>query len=97
MPTYSQIKMSKPFLLIVIGIFVLSEFLQRYANAEKSNRLLLNDPDIVHARLSQLEKKQQEMSGQMSRQISQLQGQISQQRGKISQLQGHISQQQGNI
>ena len=68
--------MSKPLLLTIIGIFVLLEFFQRNANAEKSKRLLLNDPDIVHARLGQLEKKQQEMSVQMSRQISQLQGKL---------------------
>ena len=74
------------------------EFLQSNANREKSKRLLVNDPDIVHARLSQLEKKQQEMSVQMSRQISQLQGklqgQISQLQGK---LQGQISQLQGEL
>ena len=59
---------------------MLLECLQSNANAEKSKRLLLNDPDIVHARLSQLEKKQQEMSGQ-----------ISQQKGQISQLQGELN------
>ena len=89
--------MSKPLLFIIIGIFVSLEVLQSNANAEKSKRLLLNDPDVVHTRLSQLEKKQQEMSGQMSRQISHLQGQISQQQVQISQLQGNISQQQGHI
>ena len=68
---------------------MLLELLQSNANAKKSKRLLLDDPDIVHARLSQLEKKQQEMTGQMSRQLSQLQGQMSQQQG---QLQGQISQ-----
>ena len=84
MHTHSHLKMSKPFLFIIIGIFVSLEFLQSNANAEKSKRLLLNDPDIVHARLSQLEKKQQEMSGQMSGQISQLQGQISQLQGDLN-------------
>ena len=69
------------------------ELLQSNANVEKSKRLLLNDPDIVHSRLSQLEKKQQEVTGQ----ISQQQGQITQQQGQISQQQGLISQLQGDL
>jgi hypothetical protein len=81
--------MSTPLLFTIILICVLLELLQSNANAKKSKRLLLDDPDIVHARLSQLEKKQQEMTGQMSRQLSQLQGQMSQQQG---QLKGQISQ-----
>jgi hypothetical protein len=51
--------MSKPLLCIIIVIVVLLEFLQSNANAEKAKRFLLNDPDIVHVRLSQLEKTQQ--------------------------------------
>jgi hypothetical protein len=72
--------MFKPLLFIIILIFVSLEFLQSNANGEISKRLLLNDPDIVHARLSQLEKKQQEMTGQ----ILQLQGDLSSENTKTS-------------
>jgi hypothetical protein len=78
--------MSKPLLFIIILIFVSLEFLQSNANGEKSKRLLLNDPDIVHARLSQLEKKQQEMTGQ----ILQLQGDLSSEKTKTSILEQTI-------
>ena len=91
--TCSQVKMSKPLLFIIIGIFVSLEFLQSNANAENSKRLLLNDPDIVHARLSQLEKKQQEMTGQ----ILQLQGVLSSEKAKTSILEQTIHTQQSKF
>lgn len=60
------------------NVFVLSLCIVSLVNTQKTKRLLLNDPDVIGSRLSNLEKSIQEMKAEFGQEKAQMQATISQ-------------------
>lgn len=59
-------------------LFVLTLCIVSLVNTQKTKRLLLNDPDVIGSRLSNLEKSIQEIKAEFGQEKAQMQTTISQ-------------------
>ncbi|CAG2216181.1 unnamed protein product [Mytilus edulis] len=75
------------------NVFVLSLCIVSLVNTQKTKRLLLNDPDVIGSRLSNLEKSIQEMKAEFGQEKAQMQATISQLQTALT----HVTKDQGSV
>lgn len=88
-------------IMFVFNVAWSSDSSQKHSMSDdRTKRLLLNDPDVVGARLTNLERTIQDLrkvTVQQAQSISQLQGDLTREQNAISQLQGDLTREKNVI